>query len=252
MRLGLLSLILLILLFSCKKEDKSPKKELLIYCDITMVKPMSQVCQEFEKSHPGIKITLIQGGSQDLYNSLKKSRQGDLYLAGSDSYRKQNISEGLLGESLFLGHNQAAIVVKKGNPKGFTGDLNELATTNYSVVICSPASGSIGRMSKKILTKKGIFEKVIENTAFLATDSRNLTKAIKEGTADIVINWKATVLWPENSREVEMLPISEEFAPKKHLVLNSLTFSTEKELVKEFFYFAGSERGKAIFTEYGF
>ncbi|MCA9402029.1 MAG: substrate-binding domain-containing protein, partial [Candidatus Omnitrophica bacterium] len=116
------------LLISCTACDHKEvsilkTKNLLIYCGITMVKPMTHIAANFEKEHPHVKVTIVQGGSQDLYNSLKMSRQGDLYLPGSASYRTDNLKDGLLGETVFLGYNQAALMVKKGNPKNFSGDI---------------------------------------------------------------------------------------------------------------------------------
>jgi len=235
-----------------KKESKVEKKELLIYCGITMVKPMVKIKEMFEESNENVKITIVQGGSQDLYNSLKASRKGDLYLPGSPAYRKNNMSDSLLGESALLGHNRATIMVKKGNPLKFSGTIAELATTEHSVAICNPQSGSIGKMSKSILEKSGYLNEVMNNTAFLTTDSRNLTAAIKDGTADITINWRATAFWPENINEVEAIDLPEEVAVKKGLLLNLLNFSTEPELAKKFFDFASSDIGKKVFEEYGF
>ncbi|MCA9401692.1 MAG: substrate-binding domain-containing protein, partial [Candidatus Omnitrophica bacterium] len=121
----------------------------------------------------------------------------------------------------------------------------------HIVALCNPTSGSIGRMTKKILTSAGILNEVMANTAFLTTDSRNLTKAIKEGEADIVINWQAPGYWPENRDYVDILPLPEEIAPKKELILNVLTFSTEPELAKDFLEYTGII-GRDVFESFGF
>lgn len=240
-----------VLFTGCFEEEKKTKSKLLIYCGITMVKPMTVLAQRFEEKE-NIEIKITQGGSKDLYESLKASKVGDLYLPGSASYRKNNIEEGLLGEFVFLGHNRASIVVAKGNPKGIKKDLKELTNPDLKVVLCNPESGSIGRMTKKVLTKVGINEEAFANAKFLTTDSRNLTKALKEKEADIVVNWHATTKWPENRDFVEAIEIDERYAPKKKLLLNSLTFSKNPELTKKFLEYASSEEGLAVFREYGF
>ncbi|MCV6607350.1 MAG: substrate-binding domain-containing protein [Campylobacterales bacterium] len=249
--------LLSIVLIGCgDKKEKSnttdlKKKQLLIYCGITMVKPMAKIAKEFEKRH-NVAVKIIQGGSKDLYNSLKTSKRGDLYLPGSSSYRKNNLNDGFLGEYVFLGHNKASIVVGKGNPKNIKGNLEDLLNPDLNVVLCNPESGSIGKMTKKILTKAKIYKQATSNTKFLTTDSRNLTKAIRDGEADIVINWHATTMWPENQGFVQAIEIDEQYAKKKELLLNGLTFSKNPILVKEFLTFAGGEEGRTIFTEYGF
>ena len=59
-----------------------------------MITPMTEIAEQFKKNNPGVEITIVQGGSQDLYNSLKMSKKGDLYLPGSVSYRTKNMEEG--------------------------------------------------------------------------------------------------------------------------------------------------------------
>ena len=44
---------------------QTARPELLLYCGITMVRPMSEIAQAFEKRE-NVKLTLAQGGSEDL------------------------------------------------------------------------------------------------------------------------------------------------------------------------------------------
>ena len=244
---------LIALLAGCGGEQAPPEaaKELLLYCGITMAKPMSEIAREFEKSH-NVKITISQGGSEDLYQSLKSSRKGDLYLPGSASYRKRHLEEGLLGEFVHVGYNQAAMVVPKGNPKGLDADLNHLTRKDLAVVICNPESGSIGRETKRILEGRGIYQEVLDNSAYLTTDSRNLNRALKQGEADLMINWRATAFFEENKEQMDVIDLDPKQAKPKKLLLNLLTFSSHPELARQFMELASSEQGQAIFRKYGF
>ncbi|PLY06705.1 MAG: molybdenum ABC transporter substrate-binding protein, partial [Desulfuromonas sp.] len=120
-------LILLIFLVGCSNDsltdESASRPELLFYVGITMVKPVSELAREFEHAN-NCRIKIIQGGSQDLYDSLKTSGLGDLYLPGSLSYRSRNFADGLLLDTRFVGYNQASIMVAKGNPQGFPSDLS--------------------------------------------------------------------------------------------------------------------------------
>ena len=44
------------------------EKELMIYCGITMVRPITELARQFEQTEK-IKVTITQGGSEDLYQS---------------------------------------------------------------------------------------------------------------------------------------------------------------------------------------
>ncbi|WP_419771338.1 MAG: substrate-binding domain-containing protein [Candidatus Marinarcus sp.] len=229
------------------------KPTLLFYCGITMVKPIKEMAKIIEKKHNCI-IQISQGGSEDLYDSLKYSQKGDLYLPGSDSYRKNNLKDGFLLDAQYIGYNQAVIFVQKGNPKQIKS-LDDLTNKNNSVMLCDPNSGSIGRVTKLILTKyKGedFFFKVYDNASQIGTDSRNINKAFIEKKIDVSINWRASASWSENANYIDTIDLNESLAPKKNLVINLLSFSQHKDIAKDFMQFAASQEGKAIMKKYGF
>ena len=77
--LVLCTTILGLLLGAGAAMAQAGKSELLLYCGITMVRPMTEIAQTFEKRE-SVKVTLAQGGSEDLYQAARKSGVGDLYL----------------------------------------------------------------------------------------------------------------------------------------------------------------------------
>lgn len=227
------------------------KKELLFYIGITMVKPVDALAREFEKECD-CKIKILQGGSQDLYDSIKSSGAGDLYLPGSVSYRNKNLKDGLLLDGKFAGYNKLSLVVKKGNPKNVKPSLDELTNENLNVVLGNEQSGSVGRASKKVLDENNMYKKAIMNAIFLAPDSRNLINAIKEDKADLILNWHATTFWKDNKEFVEAIELEDKYTNKSMLVFNLLKSSKYPELTKQFMDFATSQKGRAVFKEFGF
>ena len=143
-------------------------------------------------------------------------------------------------------------MVKKGNPKGIEADLKALLDERWKTVLCNPESGSIGSETKKILNNAGIYTEAMARAVYLTTDSRNLIKAIKDGDADLILNWRATAFWEGNKESVDVLELPESIAPKNVLVLNLLTSSKYPEKVKSFMAFARSDEGRKVFHHYGF
>ena len=229
---------------------ESNHKELLIYCGITMIKPVAEIARIIEKQED-CRILVTKGGSGNLLHAIEINRAGDLYLPGSDSYIKTCVQKGLVNETALVGFNKAAIMVQKGNPKGITADLANLANPDYYVVIGAPNSGSIGRETQRILQKRGIYEAVAHNARMLTTDSKDLVKVLRDKEADVVINWYATSTWPENAPYVEALGIDERYATPKTLVLGLLTCSRHPEIAKKFIEYASSPEGVALFRQYG-
>lgn len=230
--------------------DKQEQKELLIYCGVTMLRPMTEIAEIIE-AQENCKIVIESGGSGDLMNTLKTDKVGDLYLPGSDSYINTLKDEGIVTEDVFVGNNKATILVQKDNPLNITNDLNNLVNEEYIVVIGNPESGSIGKETKKILEKAGVFNDVVENASKLTNDSTELMRVIKDKEADIAINWFATSVWDENKDYVEAIEISEDYAATKKLFIGLLDYSQEKELAKVFMNYASSEEGQNIFNKYG-
>ena len=243
--------LLFALLGPLSVQAQTAKPEMLIYCGITMIRPMTEIAQGFEKRE-NVKITLAQGGSDDLYQSAKKSGLGDLYLPGEPTYRDKYLSEGLLGEFQNLGYNQLAIVVPKGNPKKVKGDPKELLRPDLAVAIGNVSSGSVGKETKDVLEAAGIYQKVIAASAFLAPDSRGLANALKKGEVDTILNWRATAFFADNVAQMDVVDLDKKLAKPQALLLNLLTFSKNKELARRFIAFAASEEGQAIFRRHGF
>ena len=248
-----LGLAIVVVLSACDTGSKNAatRPELLIYCGITMAHPIKEIAAIVEQEK-GVKISISQGGSEDLYKSLSTSRKGDLYLPGSASYRTRHLEEGLLGDYVHVGYNQAALIVKTGNPKGVNNDVNQLVRKDIGVVIGNADTGSIGRETKRILTKVGIYEQVLENSVFLTTDSRNLNRALRDNDADLIINWRATAFFRENRDFMEVIDLDSELAEPKKLLLNQLTFSKYPDIGRYFMDYAASEMGQKIFRKYGF
>ncbi len=232
-------------------DSPESKPELLFYCGITMVNPMMEIASIVEKE-TGARIVISQGGSEDLYQSLKASRQGDLYLPGSASYRKRHLEDGLLGEFVHVGFNQAALFVARHNPKNIEADVKSMLRDDLSVVVCNPESGSIGRETKRILDKAGIYDQVVDKSVYLTTDSRNLNAAIRKKDADVIINWRATAFFEDNKPFMDVVDLDPEQAEPKKLLLNLLTFSKHPDLARRFMEIAASEQGQAIMRKYGF
>lgn len=224
---------------------------LLIYCGISMVRPITELARRFEQLEK-VSVVVSQGGSEDLYQSLRKSRQGDLYLPGEPSYRDAYLHEGLLGEYRLVGHNQLAIVVAKGNPHRVRNQLTELLRNDLVLVLGNAQSGSVGQATKQVLDRYKLYPQAMTRAAFLMPDSRSLALSLKRGEADVTLSWRATAFFPENAAALDVVDLPPEVAPPQALLLIRLTFSRQPVLAEKFMDFVASPEGQAVFRRYGF
>ncbi len=247
----LLNSVLVALLLVAPLQARAEEPEMLLYCGITMVKPMTEITKLFTKRE-GVRILVSQGGSEDLYQSAKKSGVGDWYLPGEPSYRDKHLKEGLLGEFVNVGYNQLAMVVQKGNPKAVKADLQEMLRKDLTVILGNAESGSVGQESKAVLDGMGIYPKVVKASAFLAPDSRSLMNAMKKGEGDLTLSWRASVFFGDNAAKLDVVDLSPKVAKPQALLLNLLKSSKNADLARKFMKLAESEEGQAIFRSHGF
>jgi molybdate transport system substrate-binding protein len=227
--------------------------KLVFYCGITMLKPMTKIAKIIENKY-NVKIVIVSGGSGDLYDLLYSTRKGDLYLPGSESYIKKHLKEGLLGYRKYVGYNQIALFVEKGNPKNVK-DLNDLLRNDIKISLGNPETCSMGRASVKVLKKFGgeeFLEEVEDNIFLYAIDSKDFNNLLKSHQIDAGLNWKASAFFPKNRRKIDIISINKKYAPKKKLYLTLLTFSKHKKIAKAFIDYAVSSNGQKIMKEYGF
>ena len=224
---------------------------LLIYCGITMVRPISELAANFEQRE-NIKIRIAQGGSEDLYQSARKSRLGDLYLPGEPSYRDKYLSEGFLGDYVVVGYNQLGIFVQKGNPKKIKPELKELLRKDLVLMIGNALSGSVGLETKQTLDRFKLYPQVVSKAAFLMPDSRSLALSLKRGEADVTLSWRATAFFPDNAPYMDVVDLDSRIAPLQALLLNQLTFSRNPEMARKFSDYVASPEGQATFRKFGF
>jgi len=240
-----------LLLLATAVHAQSPRAELLLYCGITMVRPMTEIAQLFEKRE-NVKILIAQGGSEDLYQSAKKSGLGDWYLPGEPSYRDKHLAEGLLGDFVNVGFNQMALVVQKGNPKKVKADPREMLRKDLVVILGNADSGSVGQEAKKVLDGLEIYPKVVKAAAFLSPDSRSLMNAMRKGEADLTLSWRATGLFADNVAKLDVIDLEAKFAKPQVLLLNLLKSSRNPDLARSFQRLAAGDEGQAIFRKHGF
>jgi len=242
-----------ILLFYTSLMANSSKPTLIFYCGITMIKPIKEMAKVIENKYNCI-IKISQGGSKDLYDSIKYSQIGDLFLPGSDFYRKNNLKDGILLDAVEIGYNKAAIFIRKDKHiKNIS--LDDFNNPDFSLILCDPKTGSIGRETEQILKKyKGeqFFYQAYDNAVNIGIDSKTLNKALRDKQADLTINWRSTGFWEENNKHVNIIEIDEKYAQKKILKISLLKFSKNKDIAKKFMQFASSSEGKKIMKKYGF
>lgn len=252
----LLILIFVLCFFGCEPErhpliEENPKKEILVFCGITMVEPVMEMKEIFE-SENNAEVRIIYGGSGHLKKAVEVNKVGDIFFPGSPEYVRDLQDIRVVDMAEEVGFNILSVFVKKGNPKEIKADLNNLADRKYKVVIGSKIASSLGKETFKILSKYNLYDKVAENALYMTTDSKGVSKALRDSEADIVVNWRAAGYQEKNLPFMDELRFENELFEKNPLIMGRLVYSKETVLAEKFLSLAKSDRGKSIFRKYGF
>ncbi len=245
---GLKKILLLLLMLSLYVGAKT---NLLFYCGTTMVKPMLKIAKIIEERYQ-CHITIIQGGSKDLFESIEIAKKGDLFLPGNSDYIEQK--EAYFDYHHIIGYNQLALFVTKGNPLHVKG-LDDLVRRDLLVVIGNPDTCSIGKMTEEILLRykgKAFLEQVKYNISSYAADSRDMNQMFSKEQAEIGLNWIATSRFVENRAVIDTVSLFDLFSPRKNLILVRLKFTKHPEIAKAFIDYVVSADGQKIMRECGF
>ncbi len=233
-----------------RHPKEAAAEPLVVYCAVGLKLPVEALAVEFEKQY-GVGIQLQYGGSGTLLNNLQLARVGDLFVAADSSYMRLACQKNVVDEVLPLVELKPALAVKKGNPKHIRG-LSDLARTDVRVVLGNPDAASIGKYSRDILTRAGLWEKVEElvrrQGVFKPTVS-DLANDIRLGAVDAGIIWDAML---RQYPDLEMVGTTLPTPTPIQVEVGVLRFCRQPTLALRFARYLNSRAGNAVFKKHGY
>ncbi len=239
-----------------KKRSKLsvPPKELIIYCENTMLNMVLDLKYLFEKQH-NCKVIIQNDCSKNLMGIISYTAKGDIYIPSSSAsfkhFRQQTGYE--LMDSLFLGYNHLVYMVKKGNPKRFNGNTNPLKRKGkYAVIIANSETSSLGYETKLFLEKQDAFDEVLESVVSLTSDSKGLVKGLTGDQADVAVNWQSNIHVNGNANHVEIVNPKSPYNNAIPMYAAIISCTNEPILARAFLHMASQELSELTLSRYGF
>ncbi len=247
MNLRALSLMIgLILAASLVVSGSAAEDSLLVYCGAGMREPMEEIAGLFEEKE-GIEIQYTFGGSAQLLSQIELYQTGDLYMPGARSYIESAMEKGYVDETRDVVYHVPCIITPKENPAGIDS-LQDLAEPGVRVVLGEPTGPAIGKNSKVMLERLGIWEEVEANVVAFSGTVNELLVYISMEQADAAIVWED--LYNPDSMEKVEIPLEDNGI--KVVPIGTLVFSEDEVGAEKFMNFVASEEGKAVFSDHGF
>jgi molybdate transport system substrate-binding protein len=236
------------------KQASKPNKELVIYCENTMLNMVTELKSKFEAQY-NCQIKIQNDCSKNLMGIVSYSSKGDIYIPSTThSFNSFEENTGFrLTDSLFLGYNHLVYMVKKGNPKKFKGDVAPLLKKgDYAIIIANPETSSLGYETKRFLKKQKAYEAVLESVVSLTSDSKGLVKGLKENQADVTLNWKSNINVNGSVKHIDIVNPKSPYNNAFPIYAALMSCSTEPVLARAFLELASKELNESTLSRYGF
>lgn len=227
-------------------------EELRIFSGAGLMKPMEELRQNFEKEH-GVTITVHYGSSGEIFGMLAMGQNCDVFIPGAEKYTMDAVKNGWVYEPSIIKmvKHEPVILVPAGNPGNITS-LDDLAKPGIKVALGDPKAPAIGKISKKMLTKAGLWEKVKPNVAVFAPTCNQLLIYAALGQAQATINWLDVTAWAEDKGKIEVVRIDQKRNMIKTIPTAVHISAKDRELAHKLNEYIASEEGLAIWEKWGF
>ena len=121
---------------------------LTVFAAASLKKPFTQIGAQFEKAHPGTRVTFSFAGSSDLVAQIQQGAPADVFASADERNMAKATADSLTsGAPVDFATNTLEIAVPPGNP-GKVTSLRDLARPGLKVVVCAPAVPCGGAAAK--------------------------------------------------------------------------------------------------------
>ena len=209
-------LILFLLLVAATITSCGGDKKIVSLTAAGLKEPFLEVVGLYRKKNPKWEVETVFAGSGSLLVKLE-NRLGDLYIPAAYSYMEEALRRGLIDPKTvrILAYHKPVIVVSKALA-GKVKSVYDLTKAGIRLGIADPREAAIGRVTKRILQKAGLWERIRKNTVVRTPTVNQLLLYLKGGQINAAIIWKelayklpnaVIVEFPPNLVEVEPIPV---------------------------------------------
>lgn len=226
---------------------ESETRSIMVYSGAGLRKPVEELGKMF-KDKIGVEAQFTYGGSTQLISQILMTDKGDVILPGDVENLKALRENDKIGTEKPVVYHIPVLVVPQGNPANIKS-LDDLKNPGIKIVLGDPEANPIGKLSKKVLTEKGIYEQVKPNIVTRTATVNEMFAYLDMRQVDAAIIWEDNLIDNEKIEIVE-IPDLEKYIKK--VPVATLKCSENPELATQFMDFVSSPEGIKIWEKWGF
>jgi molybdate transport system substrate-binding protein len=206
------------------------------------------------------KIVASPGGSGELFEQLRRTPKGDVYLC-HDPFMPLGAKEGLIDRWTTVAYLDVVIIVPKGNPKGIK-ELKDLARPGLRLGVGNQTYSTSGQIVKHMLAKQPYGKDIIKNVRMETKGHQARCTDVAMGLLDVSIVWNAVA--HQFKDKLEIIPIPKTYVDaitsatygkcdmkNVGVTMGVTKYGKGKPAVDRFYQFA-TTKGLEVFAENGF
>ena len=223
-------------------SEGAEKQELTVFAAASLTDTFTELAEEFEKDHPGVKVTTSFGGSSDLVAQIEDGAPADVF-ASADTKNMDKLGD-LASDPQDFASNTLEIATPPGNPAEIAG-FQDLAKAGTKVVVCA-AEVPCGSATAEMEKKTGVdIEPVSEEQSV-----SDVLAKVTSGDAD------AGVVYVTDVTAADDTVTGVEFEESDQVVntypISTIDGSDDADLAQEFVDLVLSATGQKVLTDAGF
>jgi molybdate transport system substrate-binding protein len=203
------------------------------------------------KQKTGIGIEPIVGSSGNLATQIKNGAPYDLFLSADMTFPEALFKEGFSSKKPVV-YAQGSLIICSSQNIGFENWERLLMTERIKkIAIANPAIAPYGKAAEEALTKKGIFNDIIQKVVYGESISQ-VNTYITTGVTEVGFTTLSLVKDPSNKTKLFWRAIDPKtYAPIAQGMI-ILKRSADNANAVKFYQYILSPAAKAIFEEYGY
>ncbi|WP_285665414.1 molybdate ABC transporter substrate-binding protein [Actinorhabdospora filicis] len=231
------------------KDDPAPQSgekgvtgPVTVFAAASLTEAFTTIGADFEKAHPGTKVTFNFAGSSALATQINEGAPADVFASAAPKNMQTVTDAGNTkgGAKVFV-KNQLVIAVAKGNPKGITG-LADLAKPDVKVALCAEQV-PCGAAAKKAIGDLKITPVTLEQ------DVKSALSKVKLGEVDAALVYRTDA---KSSPDVDAVEFPESASAINEYPIAALKNGPNAAGAGAFVAYVLSEAGRAVLLKAGF
>ncbi|TEY04612.1 molybdate ABC transporter substrate-binding protein [Campylobacter sp. US33a] len=227
-------------------------EKISIFVASSASKAMSEIKDEFLKTHPDDEIELVFGASGKHYQLLTQGREFDLFFSADAKYAAQIAKDNnaISKPKIYALGVVALYSLDENLLNGGIEKLSEKADIISHLSIANPKVAPYGVAATQTLEKLGL-DKIFKDKIVLGDNISQPVVHVDTGVAQVGIVAYSLVS-PVNKPKGKVVLINEKYFTPLEQSFVITKYAKNKKLATQFADFVSSKQGKDIIKKYGF